>query len=133
MIYQASCHCAAYQARLFSDAELRPRSCACGFCRRHGARTFSDPNGNVQFKTLGAHVYRFGFGVTDYLVCPTCGVYLGALMRVDGANLATLNLNCLIDQPPMPEPVAVDYEGESVEERMARRRRNWTPVADGWT
>jgi len=30
-----------------SDRPLAPRSCQCGFCRRHGARTVSDPDGVV--------------------------------------------------------------------------------------
>ncbi len=78
--------------------------------------------------------YRFGLRTADFLVCRTCGVFVAALCDVDGATYATLNCNVLEARDQFTQaPARADYEGETAEERMARRRRLWTPAAvQGW-
>ena len=76
--YPGSCHCGAIQIRFESaktPEEMRPGRCSCTFCRRHGARTMGDPDGSVEFNAAPGSVsrYRFGLGITDYLVCSKCG------------------------------------------------------------
>ncbi len=61
--------------------------------------------------------------------CRRCGVYVAAVATIDGKSYASLNCNVLEDraafvQPPQP----VDYARENFVERMARRRRAWTPA-----
>src|ERR1043166_5461140 len=87
--YPGSCHCGAIQIAYTTDKkpeEMRPGRCSCTFCRRHGARTMGDPAGSVEFRAnpgaLGR--YRFGLGITDYLVCSKCGAYVGAVMEDEG-------------------------------------------------
>jgi hypothetical protein len=130
VIWAASCHCGRYQARLASRTALRPRACGCSFCRRHGARTVSDPDGLAAFKPGCPHVYQFGSGMTDFLVCPVCGVYIGAAMTIGDDRFATINLNCIVDVPEIPDAVPVSYDGETIAMKIARRRTNWTPVVD---
>ena len=127
---EGGCHCGALRATFASDKPLAPRACQCGFCRRHGARTVTDPDG-IATLALGAETicYRFGSGVTDFLICGRCGTYVGAMARIDGRNFVTLNLNAF-DDPRLDlaaEPVS--YAGEKSEERSARRRIRWTPVS----
>ena len=72
--------------------------------------------------------YRFGTRVADYLICAVCGVYAGAVNRVDGRDYVTLNLN-LFDDPRFDLPTSpVDYNGETAAAKVERRRRLWTPV-----
>lgn len=130
--HTGQCHCGAIRFAFDSDASLVPRACQCGFCRRHGARTVSDPAGRAVF-TPGPETirYRFGSRATDFLICGRCGVYVGAVMEIDSATYATLNLNAF-DDPRLDlaaEPVS--YEGESAAEKAARRRARWTPLAFG--
>lgn len=126
---EGACHCGALRFTFVSDKPLSPRACQCGFCRRHGARTVTDPDGAVVLE-LGAETirYRFGLGVTDFLVCGRCGVYVGALARIDGRDFATLNLNAFDEPHPELEAAPVSYADESVGERSARRSERWTPV-----
>ena len=112
-----------------TDKPLAPRACQCGFCRRHGARTVTDPGGSATL-ALGSDAicYRFGTGTTDFLICGKCGVYVGAVAEVGGERFATLNLNAFDD--PRLELAAEpgSYEAEDAAAKAARRRRNWTPA-----
>lgn len=72
--------------------------------------------------------YRFGARAADYIVCGQCGVYVGAVARIDGNLYATLNLNAF-DQP-LPELVGtpVSYENDTPETKAQRRLERWTPA-----
>lgn len=118
--------------RLESAAPLTPRACQCQFCRRHGARTVSDPDGRVELK-LGpeAQRYRFATETTDYLICGRCGVYVGAVAAIEGRTFATLNLNVFDDPRLELAATSVSYDGESATAKAERRRRRWTPAKLG--
>ena len=87
--YPGSCHCGAIKIAFTSDKApeaMRVGRCACTFCRRHGARTLGDPAGSVEFRAEPGSLsrYRFGLGITDYLLCAKCGTYVGAVMQDEG-------------------------------------------------
>ena len=125
------CHCGALRFAFRTDRPLDPRACQCGFCRRHGARTVSDPAGEAALALDGRLLgYRFGSGATDYLICAACGVYIGARTTSDGAVYAPRNLNAFEEDWRSRPARPVSYEGESAAARAGRRRLNWTPVRD---
>ena len=130
-VYPGSCHCGSVKIELTSakqPAEMRIGRCACSFCRRHGARTMGDPGGSVEFRAAPNAVsrYRFGLGITDYLLCCTCGTYVGAIMEDDGQSIGIVNVNMLdIRDTFDPAPPLHVYDGENVEKRRARRRKFW--------
>jgi len=129
MLHTGRCHCGAIRLSFESERPLAPRACQCGFCRRHGARTVTDPKGLADVM-LGSEAirYRFGTGTSDFLLCGRCGVYAGAAARLDGRWYATLNLNAF-DEPRLElAAVPVSYDGEGAEAKAARRQRNWTPA-----
>jgi hypothetical protein len=73
--------------------------------------------------------YRFALRTADFIVCRTCGVYVGAVCTIDGATYATLNANVLDDRAAFTgRPRPVSFEGETAAERLARRCRAWTPA-----
>ncbi|HTW33362.1 MAG TPA: hypothetical protein VMD53_02005 [Rhizomicrobium sp.] len=75
--------------------------------------------------------YRFGLGITDFLICARCGVFIGALMEEGDKAWFTVNANTFRPPPADDFPVApVDYDAEDIPARIARRKRNWTPVAE---
>jgi hypothetical protein len=49
---------------------------------------------------------------------------------IEGSRYAVLNVNTFddVDRSGLVE-TATDFEGETTENRLARRRRNWTPEA----
>ena len=129
MIQAGQCHCGAIRIELETEKRLEPRACQCSFCRKHGARSVSDPDGRA-ILTLGIEPirYRFASKAADYVICPSCGVYLGALAEIDGAVFATLNLNAFDDPHPELAAAPVSYDGESAEAKVRRRRERWTPA-----
>ncbi len=129
MLYQGQCHCGAIRVRFETAKPLAPRACLCGFCRKHGARTVTDPHGSATLALGGAVLrYRFATKSSDYLICARCGVYVGALAEIDGASYATLNLNAFDDPRPDLEAAPVSYDGEDADAKADRRRARWTPA-----
>jgi hypothetical protein len=134
MKHEGRCHCGAIRIQFESGKPFAPRACQCGFCRRHGARSVSDPDGAATL-TLAAEPlrYRFASGSADYLICPRCGIYVGAMARIEGRDLVTLNLNAFDDPRPELAAAPVSYDGESAATKTERRRERWTPLTLAWT
>ena len=134
--FEGSCHCGAIAFRFCPSRppqDWQIRACQCSFCRRHRARTTSDPAGRVSFQIRDERAlvrYRFGARTADFLVCRKCGVYLAAVLTSGDAQLATLNVNALCEPLAFENVVAVSYDGESAEARRQRRAQRWTPVVE---
>jgi hypothetical protein len=133
---RGECHCGNVAVTLDTAVDpgaLPLRACQCSFCRRHGARVTTDPAGLLKISVRDPAIllrYRFGLGITDFLVCGRCGVFVSGVMSTDVGSLATLNVNVLDDGTPFQrEATRVSYEDESREVRETRRRGAWTPVA----
>ncbi len=129
--YTGSCHCGGIAIRFDSEKtpeEMRVGRCGCSFCRRHGARTMGDPAGSVEFRAKPGALsrYRFGLGITDYLLCVKCGAYVGAVMPDEGGAIGIVNVNSLdIRDTFDPAPALHHYDGEDETRRRSRRRKFW--------
>ena len=135
MKLEGRCHCGNLSLEFETAvpvAELPLRACQCSFCRAHGALSTSDPQGRVEVEAKDpARVerYRFGLGISDFLICSRCGVYVIAVAEMDGQRYAVINANTLKRRAEMSSrPQAMDYDGETAETRIARRKARWTPV-----
>jgi len=132
--YPGSCHCGSVTFTLTSDKkpeEMRVGRCACSFCRRHGARTMGDPSGSVEFRSASGALsrYRFGLGITDYLLCAKCGAYVGAVMPGESGAIGIVNVNSLdIRDTFDAAPPLHHYDGEDEARRRSRRRKFWMPA-----
>lgn len=132
--YRGSCHCGSVTFTLTSEKkpeEMRVGRCACSFCRRHGARTMGDPSGSVEFRSTSGALsrYRFGLGITDYLLCARCGTYVGAVMPGESGAIGIVNVNSLdIRDTFDAAPPLHHYDGEDEARRRARRRKFWMPA-----
>jgi hypothetical protein len=137
--YAGSCHCGAIRATLVASKpaeELEVRACQCSFCTRHGARTVSDPAGRVRFEIDGAALsqYLFETRTGTSLICNRCGMYAGVIVE-DGDNVwSVVNVRGLAI-PEFKDHAAEPkvYDGETAEQRIARRKAMWTPTQNVWT
>lgn len=136
MKLKGGCHCGNLSLEFetgLEPAALPLRACQCTFCRSHAALSTSDPQGSVSLSSKDASLvqrYRFGLGLTDFLICRRCGVYLLAMMEIDGRPYAVINANVLERRAEMISPLQpMDYDGEDAAARLARRKGRWTPVA----
>lgn len=135
MKLKGGCHCGnlslEFQTGLAPGA-LPLRACQCTFCRAHAALSTSDPRGDVSLDAQDASLvqrYRFGLGITDFIICRRCGVYLLAMMEIDGRPYAVINANVLERRAELTSALQpMDYDGEDEAARLARRKGRWTPV-----
>jgi hypothetical protein len=133
MRLDGQCHCGAVRASLegVAAADLPLRACQCGFCRRQGAATTSHPDARITFAAEDGALmrYRFGQKLSDFLMCATCGSYVGSLAETDIGPIAILNVRGL-DLPGFDGRVAepMTYDGEQPEARTERRKARWSPA-----
>ena len=138
MLFTGHCHCGNIRFEFetgFAPEHLPLRACQCSFCRAHGAVAATDPRGRVVITAddpAKLRRYRFGLGITDFLICANCGVYLAAVSEIDGRWYASVNANTLeIRGELRQEPRPVEYQGETAAERRTRRKQGWTPAEFG--
>jgi hypothetical protein len=73
--------------------------------------------------------YTFGSHTATFLVCSRCGTVPLVTSEIAGHLYAVVNVNTLENvDPSWLRRAAASFEGEDVESRLARRRRNW--IAD---
>jgi hypothetical protein len=133
-ILSGTCHCGAIRGTLHATrpvADLQVRACQCGFCTRHGAMTVSDPAGHAVFEIERAalNAYRFGTRTGTTLLCARCGMYAGVILEDGGQVWSVLNVRGLgIPEFAGRTAEPVVYDGETPEQRIARRKVKWTPT-----
>jgi hypothetical protein len=133
--YVGSCHCGAIGFTYCTEQDpsvWQVRACLCSFCRAHHVLSTSDPRGSIEFTARDSGLlnrYRFGARTADFLICRGCGVYIGALIETALGSFGIININAL--RPALsgiPEPVAMAYDTESRQQRIARRELRWSPA-----
>ena len=128
-----ACHCGnvEYGLRWPEDSSvIGARHCGCSFCRVHGAAWTSSPLAELDISVRDANkvsVYRFGTATADFLVCSVCGVPTVVLGGSGETLHAVVNVNALDSGAFELEHSTTDFDGEEIEDRLARRRRNWIP------
>ncbi len=138
---RGGCHCGNIRVALdWPDSDPKPtipvRACGCGFCTKHGAAWTSHPNGRFYLRIADASrttPYQLGTGTAHFHVCSTCGVVPVVTCVIAGLRYAVVNATTFdgVEDSQLAQ-TATDFEGETLDERLARRRRNWTPEAVGY-
>lgn len=138
--HTGNCHCGAIAVELQTTRPPQEQvigACQCSFCRKHNARTFSDPGSKVRLTArepdLVQH-YSFGLETARSVLCSRCGVYVAMVLSDAGETWCTLNIDTLDDRALfVKEPGARDYSVETAPERLARRKSRWCPtVLENW-
>ncbi|MDH3588018.1 MAG: hypothetical protein OEQ74_01310 [Gammaproteobacteria bacterium] len=130
--YSGGCHCGGVRYVFSTDsapAQWPVRRCTCSFCIRLGARYTSGPGARLEVTVQHASMaasYEFGTQTAEFFRCNRCGVMLFATCKLDNQRFAVININTLDDVEQLSlNTVDVDFNGEHVENRLERRRRNW--------
>ena len=129
------CHCGNVAFELQwpqTDGEIAVRACGCDFCVKHGGVYTSNPHAVLTAQVENAAQitkYRFGTGTADFHVCKQCGAVPFITSMIDGNLYAVVNVNTFENVPrEQLQQSASDFSGESTDERLARRQRNWIPT-----
>lgn len=130
MIYRGACHCGVISAEYETDQPVRLRQDGCGFCSSRGVKSASDPEGRLALTAAKQLTrYRFGHKTADFLICPDCGTYVATYMESKRGPLGVLNVVGLNITALKNLPATLTIlEGESNDERIARRVSRWTPM-----
>ncbi len=135
MLISGGCRCGNISLSLSLDpapAELPARTCSCSFCTTHdGVWTSYPPAALVVRIREPEHVTRhtFATGTAQFHICDKCGAVPVVTSRIDGRLYAVVNVNALKDiEPLLLRHAPANFDGESEEARIARRRKNW--IAD---
>ncbi|MGE0595119.1 MAG: hypothetical protein AB7P07_02035 [Hyphomonadaceae bacterium] len=130
MIYHGACHCGAVRVAYETAAAVSLRQDGCSFCASRGVKSASDPNGTLTLESRVALTrYRFGHRSADFLLCPVCGAYVATSMETDAGPIGVINVVGLQIAALKDLPAALsDLQGETPDERIARRRSRWTPM-----
>ncbi len=125
-----SCHCGdvSYVLEWPDDSVPPLRTCDCTFCVKHGGIYTSHPNAALRVTLHAAEAlstYEFGTRTGRFCSCKRCSVFVFVISTIDGRDRAVLNARTLADfKGPATVPIHT-YEGETVDDRLGRRGRNW--------
>lgn len=128
------CHCGNISFDLDWPADqpqIGRRECGCVFCRKHRAAWTSHADASLVVRindVANTSPYRFGTATADFHVCRHCGVAPLATCEIDGRLFGIVNVNTFEATDGVSfTTTATDFEGENVDDRLGRRRRNWIP------
>jgi|SRR5215831_10151655 len=135
MLLHGKCHCGniAFRLEWQGDAhEIPARACDCSFCVKHGGVWTSNPRASLTVTIRDAGLvskYAFGTQTATFHVCSRCGAVPLVTSEIDDRLYAVVSVNALEDvDPSWLRRSPASFEGEDIESRLARRKRNW--IAD---
>jgi hypothetical protein len=135
MLIVGGCHCKNMVFELDWPGvtpDIVARACGCSFCVKHGGVWTSNPGAKLSVAVRDADVvskYAFGTETAAFHVCSRCGTVPIVTSEIAGRLHAVVNVNTFENfDPARLRRQAADFEGEELEERLARRQRNW--IAD---
>jgi hypothetical protein len=135
MLIEGRCHCGNIAFALDWDdvsSGIPARACGCSFCTKHGGVWTSNPAAHLRVRVrdaLLASDYRFGTGTATFHVCSRCGSVPVVSCEIDGRVYAVVNVNTFENvDGALLRRAAADFDGETLDSRLARRQRNW--IAD---
>jgi hypothetical protein len=135
MLINGRCHCGNITLELDWEGnppEIPARACGCSFCVKHGGVWTSNPNARLAVVIRSPALvssYAFGTRTATFHICSLCGAVPIVTSEIENHLYAVVNVNVLenVDAAWLRRASA-DFDGEDVESRLARRKRNW--IAD---
>ncbi len=132
MLIHGRCHCGNIAFTLDwtpEPAEIPARACTCAFCTKHGGVWTACPTGSLQVTVEDpsrVSMYAFETKTADFHICAVCGVVPLVTSRIDDGLYAVVNVNAFEGvEPSLLRRAPSSLDGETGDERLARRKRNW--------
>ncbi len=134
MRIEGKCHCGTITFVLQWPGEgstIPVRACSCTFCTKHGGVYTSHRDAVLAAVIHDRAVvprYRFGTETAEFYLCSRCGVVPFVTSTIEDNLYAVVNVNSFEGIDPSCFSRAVtDFDGETTESRLDRRKRNWIP------
>ena len=113
------------------DCELSPlvaRKCGCAYCTQQNGEFVSDPNSMMSYRIhdrLMHTIVRHGTETADFHECKNCGIVL-VTSEIENELYSVINAKILDLKNYSLDLKVKNYNGETVSERLARRKKNWS-------
>ena len=132
MLINGKCHCGNISFELEWEGnppEIPARACGCSFCLKHGGVWTSNPDSRLAVSIGNLALvskYAFGTRTATFHICSRCGGVPLVTSEIANHLYAVVNVNTFenTDESWLRRSSAT-FEGEDLESRLARRRRNW--------
>jgi hypothetical protein len=132
MLITGSCHCGNILFTLDWKAdpiEIPARACGCSFCKKHGGVWTSCPTGHLRIDVRRPErviQYEFGTCTAQFHICADCGIVPVVTSLIADRHFAVVSVNAFdnVDAGKLRK-VPASFDGEGVDDRLARRQRNW--------
>ena len=132
MLITGNCHCGNIAFELEWEGEppeIPARACGCSFCVKHGGVWTSNPRAALAVVVGNPALlskYAFGTRTATFYVCSQCGAVPLVTSEIADHLYAVVNVNAFDNvDPSWLRRSAANFEGEDIESRLARRKRNW--------
>lgn len=132
---RGGCHCGnlTYSLEWPEHEEMHLRKCSCSFCTKHGGIYTAHPRaallGRVRSRASLSR-YTFATRTAEFFVCARCGAAPWVTSVIEGKTYAVVNA-ATFDVPAVTENAPTrSFDGESVERRLARRKRSWIATVE---
>jgi hypothetical protein len=132
MLITGQCQCGniSFNLEWLPDPTRIPAwACACSFCQAHKGVWTSSPSADLKVRISNLALltrHTFGTRTAEFLICKQCEDIPLVTSEIDGRLYAVANIHALQGiSPTLLKHFQSDFDGESVEERTERRRRNW--------
>ena len=107
------------------------RACTCTFCAKHGGVWTSSAKGALVVDVQDPQSvsrYEFGTKTARFHICSRCGAVPVVTSDIAGNTYAVVSVNAFDDvEPSKLQRASASFDGESVDDRLGRRERNWIP------
>jgi hypothetical protein len=110
--------------------EITARRCQCLYCAPRAASYLSAGQASlhVQVRDLRyLYAHRFGTNTADFMHCAVCNTQVFVRSEVEGRTYALVSAPALHDFAQLREFATVNYDGETLAQRLNRRSQFWIP------
>lgn len=107
---------------------VTPRRCGCSFCTARNICWVGEPDSRLQVMIQDAslhNVLKQGTETADFHQCLGCEQIVFASCVIDGEHYAVINAATLVDQHKLTNATDTDFDEESLDVRLARRKAKW--------
>lgn len=129
---KGKCHCGNIRYEFLwpeAGSRIPVRACSCTFCTKHGGvyTSHSDSQLTVQISDPAlVNKYSFGTKTAEFHICSVCGAVPFVSSTIEENEYAVVNVNTFENFDPADFDTSVtDFNGESVGERLERRKEKW--------
>ncbi len=129
--HAGSCDCGAVQIEYHCSQplkELSARACQCSFCVPQATSYLSEPDALLRVRIKDPrylYAHCFGTRSADFMHCVICNALVFVKSTIDDHDYGLVVASTLFEPPVAGEAVTVDYDTETLAQRLQRRARHW--------